>query len=270
MLSYRHAFHAGGPADVLKHAVYAFVLDYVLRKPKPVYVLDTHAGAGVYSLRSEMAEKTGEWRGGIGRLLDMADPPELLRPYLALVGDVGRTLVYPGSPELARRMLRPQDRLELAELHPTEHALLADRMAGQRRVRVAKADGLALLVARMPPPERRGVVMIDPSYELAGDDDAVATAMARALARFADGIFLLWYPVIERERAERLAATLGGLRPGRSCRIELSPRPDAPGRGMTGSGIIVVNPPYTLVSAAYRSLPEITHRLNVYGFSVAG
>lgn len=268
MLGYRHGFHAGGPADVLKHAVYCFVLDHVLRKPKPVYILDTHAGAGVYSLRSEMAGKTGEWRSGIARLLDMPDPPELLRPYLELTRNVGRDLVYPGSPELARRMMRPQDRLELAELHPTDHGLLADRLGGHSRVRVARADGLALLIARMPPPERRGIVMIDPSYELAGDDDAVAAALAGAVERFATGIYLVWYPLIDRARTERLVERLSGA--GRAVRIELCTAADSPGRGMTGSGLVVLNPPWTLKNQALVALPEISHRLRMTGPAMVG
>ncbi|HMR29421.1 MAG TPA: 23S rRNA (adenine(2030)-N(6))-methyltransferase RlmJ [Geminicoccaceae bacterium] len=263
MLGYRHGFHAGGPADVLKHAVYCFVLDHVLQKPKPVYMLDTHAGAGVYSLRSEMAEKTGEWRHGIGRLLGMRDPPELFRRYLALTRDVGRDLVYPGSPELARRMMRPQDRLELAELHPADHGLLADRLGGQRRVRVARTDGLALLIARMPPPERRAVVMIDPSYELADDDKTVAKALALAARRLATGVYLVWYPVIERARTERLVERLRAVGP--TARIELCTAPDSAGRGMTGSGVVVVNPPWTLVTRALVALNEINLWLDISG-----
>ncbi len=268
MLSYRHGFHAGGPADVLKHAVYCFVLDHVLRKPKPIYVLDTHAGAGVYSLRSEMAEKTGEWQSGIARLFDLADPPPLLQPYMAFICSVRDDRVYPGSPELARRMLRPQDRLELAELHTTDHALLADRLGGQSRTRVAKTDGLALLVARMPPPERRAVVMIDPSYELAVDDAATISAVDRAFRRFATGTYVIWYPVIERGQAEALVA---GLRQGRhehSCRIELRTAPDAAGRGMTASGVVVINPPWTLAEAAATALPELSRRLAASGWTV--
>lgn len=265
MLSYRHAFHAGGPADVLKHAVLCFVLDHVLRKPKPVYVLDTHAGAGVYPLRSAMAEKTGEWRAGIGRLLAATEPPELLRPYLDLTRSVARDLVYPGSPELARRLLRSQDRLELAELHPTDHALLADRLGGQPRVRVARTDGLELLVARMPPPERRAVVMIDPSYEVDGEDEAVAAALGRAHRRFPTGVFLLWYPVIERARVEALVGGVAAQGIGRVLRIELCTIPDAGGRGMTGSGMLVANPPWTLGPAANISIPYIAQELKILG-----
>jgi 23S rRNA (adenine2030-N6)-methyltransferase len=250
---------------VLKHAVLCFVLDYALRKPKPVYVLDTHAGAGVYSLRSDMAEKTGEWRSGIGRLLDAGDPPELLRPYLGLTRNVGRDLVYPGSPELARRLLRPQDRLELAELHPTDHALLADRLGGRPHVRISRSDGLRLLAARMPPPERRAVTIIDPSYEVEGEDVAVAVALEKACRRFATGTFLLWYPVIERARVEALTGRILGRVAGDTCRIELCMAPDSPGRGMTGAGLLVVNPPWILLAAARAALPWLAHKLSAKG-----
>lgn len=265
MLSYRHGFHAGGPADVLKHTVLCFVLDYVLRKPNPVYVLDTHAGAGVYSLRSEMAQKTGEWQRGIGRLLDLADPPELLRPYLQLVAAGSDALVYPGSPELARRLLRPQDRLELAELHPTDYALLADRLGGQPRVRIARADGLALMLSRMPPPERRAVVIIDPSYELADDDAVIANALARAVRAFATGIYLLWYPVIDRARTETFLAAVRARIGKPSYRLEISTAVDHGGPGMTGSGMLVVNPPWPLAEVARRDVPVITYKLSAHG-----
>lgn len=265
MLSYRHGFHAGGPADVLKHAVLCFVLDYVLRKPKPVYVLDTHAGAGVYSLRSEMALKTGEWQRGIGRLFDLADPPELLQPYFRLVRHVRDDLVYPGSPELARRLLRPQDRLEAAELHPTDHALLADRLGGQPRIRVTRADGLALMVSRMPPPERRAVVIVDPSYELADDDASIENALAKAVRAFAGGIYLLWYPVIARPRAEAFVAAIRQRVGKPTCRLEICTEADRSGRGMTGSGMLVVNPPWPLAETARRDVPIISYRLKAKG-----
>src|SRR6478735_4834410 len=157
MLSYRHAFHAGSFADVVKHAILVQVLRHVVRKPKPVYVLDTHAGAGSYRLDTPMAAKTGEFRAGIGRLLAAPGPwPELVAPYLELVRAAnpgGELRCYPGSPALARALLRPQDRLELVELHSTDHALLAASAAEAPREEIVRADGLELLVARMPPPE---------------------------------------------------------------------------------------------------------------------
>ena len=242
MLSYRHAFHAGSFADVVKHAILVQVLRHVVRKPKPVYVLDTHAGAGSYRLDTPMALKTGEFRAGIGRLLAAPGPwPELVAPYLELVRAAnpgGELRCYPGSPALARALLRPQDRLELVELHGTDHALLAASAAAAPREEIARADGLALLVARMPPPERRGVVLIDPSYEIKTDYQDVVAALAQAHRRFATGTFLLWYPVIERSRAMALLDDLRATGIPRQFRIELGAparragsRHDGRGRG---------------------------------------
>lgn len=268
MLSYRHAFHAGNFADVLKHVVLTFVLDYVTRKAKPLYVLDTHAGAGGYDLASPEATRTGEHRGGIARLLSSGAIPELAVTYLRLVraaDPTGECLNYPGSPLLAYSQLRPQDRLELAELHPKDHALLAARFAGMPRTRVTREDGLALLGAWMPPPERRAVVLIDPSYELKAEYAAVVRSLAKAHRRFASGIYLLWYPVIERSHAETLLDALRATGIRAMFQLELCVLPDSPGRGMTGSGMIVVNPPWVLPEAAARGLPWIGERLRATG-----
>lgn len=268
MLSYRHAFHAGNFADVLKHVVLTFVLDYVTRKAKPLYVLDTHAGAGGYDLTSPEAARTGEHRGGIARLLGPGPVPELAASYLRLVraaDPTGACLTYPGSPLLAHSQLRSQDRLELAELHPTDHALLAARFAGLPRTRVTREDGLALLGARMPPPERRAVVLIDPSYELKAEYAAVVRSLAKAHRRFASGIYLLWYPVIERDRVGALLDALRATGIRAMFRLELCSLPDRPGRGMTGSGMIVVNPPCVLPEAVAQGLPWIHERLRATG-----
>ena len=274
MLSYRHAFHAGNFADVLKHAVYVTVLRYVTIKAKPLYVLDTHAGAGVYDLGSPEAAKTREHRAGIERVLAAPGSwPDLLAPYLELVrafNPPGRLAVYPGSPALARAILRPQDRLELVELHPTDHAALAARFARAERARVVRADGLAHLVARMPPPERRGVVLLDPSYEIKTDYEAVARAIAKAHRRFATGTYLLWYPVIERTRVEALLAALRATGIRAQYRIELCLLPDSPGRGMTGSGLVAINPPWMLPAMVEAGLPWLKQRLSAEGPCEAG
>lgn len=278
MLSYRHAFHAGNPADLLKHAVHLFVLRHAVLDPAPLYVLDTHAGAGGYDLESAAAQKTGEFHAGVERLLAAPGPvPALLAPWLEEVEKVnpdGRLACYPGSPLLALSALRAQDRLDLVELHPTDHRLLAERMVrsfeGGPQVRVVREDGLSRLVARMPPPERRAVVLIDPSYEMKGDYEAVVRALARAWRRMGTGCFLLWYPVIERARSEALVGSVreAGLR--RLWRIELCTAPDAPGRGMTGSGLLVVNPPPPLPDAAAAALPWLARALEARGPCVAG
>ena len=191
MLSYRHAFHAGSFADVLKHAVLVHVLRHAVRKPKPVYVLDTHAGAGSYDLDTPMALKTGEFRAGIGRLLAAPAPwPELVRTLSRARPrrqPAGELRCYPGSPALARALLRPQDRLELVELHGTDHAAAGRQRRPGAAGRGAPEDGLAALVARMPPPERRGVVLIDPSYEIKTDyQDVVRGRLARGASPLRD------------------------------------------------------------------------------------
>lgn len=278
MLSYRHAFHAGNQADLLKHALWLFVLREAVRDARPLYALDTHAGAGGYDLSGPAALKTGEFREGIARLLAAPGPvPDLLAPYVEAVREAnpgGEPLFYPGSPLLAARTLRPQDRLDLVELHTTDHRLLAERFARQPaagpRIRVERADGLAWLVARMPPPERRAVVLVDPSYEMKSDWQDVARALVRAWRRMGTGCFLLWYPMIERARSEAFLRLLqeGGMR--RLWRIELCAVPDRPGRGMTGSGVVVVNPPPSLAGAAQEALPWLTAALGATGPCRAG
>jgi len=269
MLCYRHGFHAGGPADVLKHAVFAFVLRYATAKPKPLYVLDTHAGAGEYDLASPLAAKLAEHEAGIVRVLAAPDTaPDLLAPYLDLVrgaNPAGLLRIYPGSPELARALLRPGDRLELVELHRTDHAGLAARFDHVHGAKVLWEDGLAVLDARMPPPEHRAVVLIDPSYEVKTELEAVPEALARAHQRFPAGVFLLWYPVIERARTDLLLARLlaSGIR--RQLRIELDLAPDGARRGMTGSGLVVINPPWTLPAAAAAGLPWLARALGATG-----
>ena len=266
MLSYRHAFHAGSFADVLKHAVLVHVLRHAVLKPKPVYYLDTHAGAGSYDLTSAMAAKTGEWRAGIAQVMAATDPPELPRSLLELVAAAnpqGELRAYPGSPALARAVLRPQDRIELVELHGTDHGALAGWAGG--RVSVLREDGLAVLARRMPPSERRAVVLVDPSYELKTDYLAVVSALAMAHRRFATGTFLLWYPVIERARIDEMLRALVATGIARQYRLELCPRPDAPGRGMTGCGVIAINPPWTLPAAADAAMPWLAGVLGATG-----
>lgn len=269
MLSYRHAFHAGGVADVLKHAIYVFTLGYVVRKAKPLYVLDTHAGAGAYDLHAPEAARTGEHRAGIGRLIAFDEPsPALVAGYLDLVraaNPAGVTRIYPGSPSLARAILRSQDRLELAELHPTDHAALLARFGTAARTRIARTDGLGLLLARMPPPERRSVVLIDPSYELKSDDEVVVRTLAKACRRFAAGLYLLWYPVIDRARVEAFLEAIRATRLRAVHRSEICLLPDRPGHGMTGSGMLVVNPPWLLPDAAAAGVPWLAQRLGAEG-----
>ncbi len=269
MLSYRHAFHAGNHADVLKHAVFVFVLQYLQRKDAPLLLLDTHAGAGFYDLGSPEALKLREFDGGIARVLAAPGAaPELVAAYLDLVREANprhAIVRYPGSPLLALRLRRPQDRAVFCELHPADHAALAAAIEGERRVLALQEDGLRALLAQVPPPEKRGLTLIDPSYEIKSDYEKVTTALAKAWAKFPTGCYALWYPVIERGRCEAMAEALAGAGVRKLYRLELGLAPDSPGRGMTGSGLFVVNPPYTLPDAAEVALPWLAEVLGAAG-----
>ncbi|MCC7413867.1 MAG: 23S rRNA (adenine(2030)-N(6))-methyltransferase RlmJ [Gammaproteobacteria bacterium] len=263
MLSYQHAYHAGGFADVLKHAVLALVADYLVRKDKPLLYLDTHAGAGLYDLRGTPARKGMEFTTGIGALWPPVDAPAVLRPYLDVVGKLnpGATLTrYPGSPWLARALLRRDDRLELHELHPAEHEALAANFAGDRRVHVHHADGLHALRARLPPQERRALVLVDPSYELAADYRRVPAAIAAALTRFATGTYLLWYPLRAQAPHRRMLEALAALAPRDALRAEIEIAAPATA-WLYGCGLVVVNPPWPLRAQLDILLPALATRL---------
>ncbi len=267
MLSYRHAFHAGNAADAVKHAALCFTLAYLTQKPKPLYLIDTHAGAGHYDLADAMALKTGEAQSGIVRLLDRDDTaPAFCADYLSAVRAArGAGSGYPGSPALMRRGMRPGDRLDLVELHPTDHATLAGVFARDRAVRTVKADGLETLIARMPPKERRGLAVIDPSYEVKSDYETIPPRLGQAVRRFATGVYVLWYPVIDRARTEQLVDSVSDHVGGRMIRLELCLEPDRAGRGMTGSGLVIVNPPYVLADAAREGLAWMGEALGAAG-----
>lgn len=258
MLSYRHGFHAGNFADVLKHSLLALTIAALKQKPKPFVYIDTHAGAGKYSLKSEFAEKTGEYRHGIVRVWRELEPPAELRDYLAAVRaeNTGRQLArYPGSPQLVRRLVRPQDRLLLSELHGSDAAALQQLFAGDKQVGVFKEDGLSMLSKKLPPIQRRGLILIDPSYEMRDEYKKVVAALAGAHRHFATGIYAIWYPVIERAATEDFIAKLAGTGIARQLRIEHCVADDAAGRGMTGSGMLFINPPWLLASQAQALLP---------------
>lgn len=266
MLSYRHGFHAGNHADVLKHIVLMDCIGKLLKKDAPLLYVDTHAGAGSYLLREGYAAKNEEWAGGIERLSGLADPddPALAEPdgvsrYLALVR--GCAPAYPGSPLIAARLMRPRDRLALFELHPSDFEPLSTLFADDNRVQVKKADGFAGLRGLLPPVSRRGLVFIDPSYELASDYDSVVKAVAGALRRFANGVYMVWYPLLEREEARELPARLVGLAE-KSLDIRLRVRSSLPGeRGMSGSGLVVLNPPWLLRETLDGLLPWLARVL---------
>jgi 23S rRNA (adenine2030-N6)-methyltransferase len=266
VLSYRHGFHAGNHADVLKHIVLMDCIQKLMKKDVPLLYVDTHAGAGSYLLREGYAAMNEEWAGGIERLASFAGSsnststvPEAVTAYLALVR--GYAPAYPGSPMLASRLLRRQDRLALFELHPSDFEPLSTLFSDDNRVQVRNADGFDGLRGLLPPVSRRGLVFIDPSYELAADYDRVVAAVGEALRRFSSGVYITWYPLLEREEARELPARLVQLAV-KSLDVKLRVRSSLPGeRGMSGSGLVVLNPPWQLKEMLDELLPWLTSAL---------
>jgi 23S rRNA (adenine2030-N6)-methyltransferase len=273
-MNYRHVYHAGNFADVLKHAVFARVISYLQRKPAPFRVIDTHGGSGRYLLTSPQAAATGEWRGGIARLLGPDARPQsagladFLQPYLdaVLAQNSGPRLeVYPGSPAIALHLMRPHDRLIANELHPEELAQLKEAVGRDRRAKLMALDGFVALKALLPPKERRGVVLIDPPFEAAIELERVAEGLRHGLQRFASGIFIAWYPIKDIKPINRFHASLALLPGSRLLRIEiLIARPEG-GDRLNGCGLIVVNPPYTLEGELAAVLPPLSRCLALPG-----
>ena len=265
MLSYRHAFHAGNHADVLKHLVLIELTRYLGQKDKPFWVVDTHAGAGAYALDSAHASKLAEYREGVGRLWERKDHPPAVADYMALVRRLnpsGGLKVYPGSPFFALWTLREQDRLRLFELHSKDARLLAENFAhAGKQVVVSPTDGFAGLKALLPPPPRRGLVLIDPSYEEKQDYDRVVKALKEGLSRFSGGTYALWYPQLTRLEAHELPQRLKRL-PAKWLHVALRVRePAKDGFGMHGSGMFVINPPWTLHDTLAGVMPYLVSTL---------
>lgn len=265
MLSYRHAFHAGNHADVLKHLVLVESLRYLVGKPGPLWYIDTHAGVGQYVLNPRPPAGRAEWLEGIARLWDDPAAPAGLEPYLGLVRKLnpdGRLRRYPGSPWLAAELLRRADRAWLHELQPSDYPLLQSEFENRRNVRCAKADGFGALRSLLPPQPRRGLVLIDPSYELQSDYDELVGALDDALARFRTGCYLVWYPIVPRAAAQELPARLAGLGAERWLRAELRVKaPPDGGYGLYGSGMFVINPPWSLRATLEAVLPYLAQHL---------
>ncbi|MDH5709999.1 MAG: 23S rRNA (adenine(2030)-N(6))-methyltransferase RlmJ, partial [Hylemonella sp.] len=279
MFSYRHAFHAGNHADVLKHTVLIAVLRHLLQKETALTVLDTHAGAGLYRLDSEHAQTSGEADQGMPRLLrplpDKAALAPALQDYLELVASFNRPkhwTIYPGSPFIIQRLLRPHDRLKLFELHPTDSRTLTANVAqleADRQVTVLREDGFEAWRKFLPPPSRRALMLCDPSYEIKTDYARVATLAAESLKRFATGCYAFWYPIIPRPEAHGLPRKLKTLttqagKPWlhatltvKSGKVAASAAIDDKRTGLPASGMFVINPPHTLKSALQSALPQM-------------
>ena len=262
-MNYRHAFHAGNFADVFKHALLARILAYLNRKETPYRVIDTHAGEGGYDLAREEAERTGEWREGIGRLAAGAvesSAADLLRPFLDVVGPCdadGRPALYPGSPLIAQKLARSGDRLVFCEKHPEAFAALRKRFGRDRRVRTLDLDGWTALGAFVPPPERRGLVLVDPPFEAKDEFATLAKSFAAAHAKWPTGVYALWYPVKNPADARALWGSVRESGAKSALRLELAIAPFAEGAGLVRTGLIVANPPWTLQDEARALLPEL-------------
>jgi len=258
LLSYRHSFHAGNHADVLKHIVQSLILTSLQQKEKPFVYHDTHSGVGRYDLTHEWSEKTGEYKQGIARVWQQETIPEQLESYFDAIRQLnqGDTLrYYPGSPRVARAHLREQDRMVLTELHPSDYPLLEQEFHRDRQVSIYKEDGFTRLKASLPPRERRGLVLIDPPYELAKEYRDVVRAIAHSHQRWATGIYAIWYPVVNRCDIDDMLQGLQDLGIRKILQIELGVSPDTNERGMTASGMIVINPPWTLENQMQTILP---------------
>jgi 23S rRNA (adenine2030-N6)-methyltransferase len=279
MFSYRHAFHAGNHADVLKHMVLIATLDHLLAKPTPLTVLDTHAGAGLYRLDGDYAGTSGEAAEGVLKLLAAPppDPAPVLAHYLEVVrafNREGQARVYPGSPFISQHLLRDEDRLKLYELHPTDARTLDANIAqldAGRRIAVLREDGFGSHVKFLPPPSRRALVLVDPSYEIKTDYTRTAHFIAEALKRFATGVYAVWYPVIPRPEAHALPrrlktlATQSGkpwlhatltLKSGKAAPAQALPGQPARRPGMPASGMFLINPPHTLAEPLRAALAQ--------------
>jgi 23S rRNA (adenine2030-N6)-methyltransferase len=275
-MNYRHAFHAGGFADVIKHIVLVRMLTYLQDKQAAFRVIDTHAGAGVYDLTSDEARRGGEWLTGIARIMQARfseTTAPLLKPYLDIVrafNPKAQLVAYPGSPLIARALLRPQDRMTACEVEPKARKRLIEALRRDTQARVVDLDGWIALPAFVPPKERRGLVLIDPSFEQKNEFERLAEGFAEAFAKWPTGSYLLWYPVKSRRATEALArdvarAVGAGPSPGKCLRLEFSVAPQQAGAALASAGLLMVNPPYTLAGELKAILPELEKPLGQGG-----
>ena len=241
MLSYQHSYHAGGPADVHKHLALTLLLTQLTAKSKPAVFVDLYAGNGVYALTAPEAQKTGEYQDGIARLWDLTDPPPSLKAYLGAVKRLnpGLLSLYPGSPEIARQLLRDTDQIVLNELHPGAFTALKRWAGHDARINIHKRDGLEAMLALVPPKVRRGLVLIDPSFEMKSDYAEIPVRLAKAVEKWREGVFMVWYPILADARHHPLLAGLKAIEAPSFCAELTFAGAD---KGLRGTGIAVVNP----------------------------
>ncbi|MFR0690929.1 23S rRNA (adenine(2030)-N(6))-methyltransferase RlmJ [Enterobacterales bacterium AE_CKDN230030158-1A_HGKHYDSX7] len=263
-MNYRHAYHAGNHADVLKHIVLARLFALMARKDTPFAYLDSHSGIGLYDLLGDEASRTGEWESGIGRLWGRDDLPELVQDYLEVVSALnpdGGLEYYPGSPELARRLTRPQDRVLLNELHPEDGRLLKANMAGERRISVHQGDGWLLPRAFLPVTEKRAVLLIDPPFEQPDDLERCVTALDEAIGRMRQTVVAIWYPIKDRRQLKRFYQRLEKSSAPKMLRVELCVHPADTADRLNGSGLVIANPPWPLDEELRGLLPWLAQTL---------
>lgn len=270
-MNYRHAFHAGNFADVLKHAVLVRIVEYLKRKEKAFRVIDTHAGVGLYDLSSDEAQRTGEWQSGIGRLMSAplgGEAASLIKPLLDSVRAVnqeGAVACYPGSPLIVRHLLRRKDRLTAIELHPEDAEALRGNFAGDHQVRVIALDGWLALGAHLPPKEKRGLVLTDPPFEKQGEFDRLVRGLAKAHKRWPGGIYALWYPIKDHAAVKAFRDSLGASGVPDILDIALELRPPSAEPRLDGAGMAVVNPPFVLREELETLMPVLAERLGENG-----
>lgn len=264
-MNYRHIFHAGNFADVFKHALLALMVEYLTRKEKPFFVLDTHAGLGAYDLDSAEARRTGEADAGVGRVLAAESPPAELTPYLDIVramAAVGPGRRYPGSPRVARALMRPQDRLVAVELHPDDAAVLKAEFGRDRQVKVVHLDGYTALKAYVPPKERRGLVLVDPPFEKTDEFATLVETVAEAHRKWPTGTYALWYPLKGGGQVPAFHGALANADLGDVLAVELTLALPGPDNRLSGTGLAVVNPPWLLEEQAQTLLPWLAENLS--------
>lgn len=268
MLSYRHAFHAGNFADVLKHSVLTLVLEYMSRKEKGFLYVDSHSGAGMYQLTDEYAQKTGEYKNGIEKLINSDiennDIPEPLVEYIELIKrlNLGADLnLYPGSPGIAKQFMRRQDSSHLFELHPTDIEHLTDFCHRWKKVFVKQSDGYQGVLSLLPPPSKRGVVLIDPPYELKEDYSKAVKTLIKGYNKFATGTYILWYPVVTRALVEQMKSQFQASDVKNLLQVEFCLANDTDEYGMTGTGLFIINPPWKLAEQLSEIMPYLKTKL---------
>jgi len=267
MLSYRHAFHAGNHADILKHYTFSLVLEYFNQKEKPYCVIDSHAGAGIYALQSEYSQKNKEFQSGINRLLAEQSLPEVLSNFMTMVNAFNREkflTLYPGSPKIAEYYLRPNDQLRLFELHPNEfQTLLANFDKPKvKQTKIELLDGFKGIKSSLPPSTKRGIIIIDPPYEKKEDYERVVSCLQDSLKRFATGTYIIWYPMLQRPESSQMITALNQLNVSNWLNVSMQvSKPANSGLGMFGSGLYIINPPWTLPKSMEKTLPYLSQLL---------